>query len=71
MELPRAVLGRYGVTIDGQRLPAPIVEDGITIHPEPRGRGVLLTVTFMVDRVQFDPRSDPPHANPNTPERTP
>jgi hypothetical protein len=59
MKLPDAVLGRYSVTVDGQRLPFPITEDGIKITPETKGRGLLLTVTFLVSGVQFDPRSDP------------
>ncbi len=59
MKLPLAVLGRYSVTVDDQRLPFPILEDGVKITPEPRGRGVLLTVTFVVESVQFDPGSDP------------
>lgn len=58
MKLPKAVLGRYSVTVDGQRLPFPILEDGIVISSEGKGRGVLLTVTFLVESVQFDPRSD-------------
>lgn len=58
MKLPKAVLGRYSVTVDGQKLPFPILEDGITITSRGANKGVMLTVTFLVESVQFDPRSD-------------
>jgi hypothetical protein len=59
MKFPKAVLCRYSVTVDGQQLPLPILEDAIQITSEVKGKGVLLTVTFLVESVQFDPRSDP------------
>jgi hypothetical protein len=62
VKLPKAVLGRYSVAVDGQQLPFPILEDGIVISSEGKGKGVLLTVTFLVESVQFDP-SDGDRAN--------
>lgn len=60
VELPDVKITREGVVyLDGEKLPAFVDERGVTVAPGGSGGTNLLTVTFLVGKVDIeDPTSE-------------